>query len=68
MKDISEKLLLVAAGAAVGAVGYLAWKNRDELHDLLDAALDKGKELMEQQMEGMEDIVANTQKAKEGAE
>jgi len=53
---------LVAAGAAVGAVGYLAWKNRDELHDLLDAALDKGKELMEQQVENMNDIVtkANT--------
>ena len=67
MKEISEKLLLVAAGAAVGAVGYLAWKNRDELHDLLDAALDKGKELMEQQMENMEDVVAKTDTPEEGA-
>ncbi|WP_290921911.1 hypothetical protein [Halodesulfovibrio sp.] len=62
MKELSEKLLLVAAGAAVGAVGYLAWKNRDELHELLDLALDKGKELIEQQVEDLGDLVpaANT--------
>lgn len=66
MKDLSEKLLLVAAGAALGAVGYLAWKNRDELHDLLDTVLDKGKELMEQQVESMDDIVANTENKEEG--
>ncbi|SIN98958.1 hypothetical protein [Halodesulfovibrio marinisediminis] len=53
MKEFSEKLLLVAAGAAVGAIGYLAWKNRDELHDLLDLVLDKGKELVEQQVEDL---------------
>lgn len=66
MKDLSEKLLLVAAGAAIGAVGYLAWKNREELHDLLDTVLDKGKELMEQQVESMGDVVANTENNKEG--
>ena len=66
MKDLSEKLLLVAAGAAMGAVGYLAWKNRDELHDLLDTVLDKGKELMEQQVESMGDIVAKTENKEEG--
>lgn len=62
MKELSEKLLLVAAGAAVGAAGYLAWKNRDELHELLDLALDKGKELIEQQVEDLGDLVpaANT--------
>ena len=66
MKDLSEKLLLVAAGAAVGAVGYFAWKNREELHELLDAVLDKGKELVEQQVESMGDIVAKTENKEEG--
>ena len=67
MKALSEKLLLVAAGAAVGAVGYLAWKNRDELHDLLDVVLDKGKELVEQQVENMGDLIPNTEKNEKGA-
>ncbi|MFA9395722.1 MAG: hypothetical protein ACERJ1_13585 [Halodesulfovibrio sp.] len=66
MKDISEKLLLVAAGAALGAVGYLAWKNRDELHELLDVALDKGKELMEQQVEDLGDLAPESTVAEEG--
>ncbi|MCT4535920.1 hypothetical protein [Halodesulfovibrio sp.] len=60
MKELSEKILLVAAGAAVGAVGYLAWKNRDELHELLDVALDKGKELVEKQVEEMGDLVSQS--------
>lgn len=67
MKELSEKLLLVAAGAAVGAVGYLAWKNRDELHELLDVVLDKGKDLVEQQVENMGDLIPNTEKNEEGA-
>lgn len=67
MKDISEKLLLVAAGAAVGAVGFLAWKNRDELHDLLDVALDKGRELIEQQVEDFGDLVPQSTTSEEGA-
>lgn len=67
MKVLSEKLLLVAAGAAVGAVGYLAWKNRDELHELLDVVLDKGKDLVEQQVENMGDLIPNVEKNEEGA-
>lgn len=67
MKVLSEKLLLVAAGAAVGAVGYLAWKNRDDLHDLVDVALEKGKELVEQQVENLGDLVQKTEKNEEGA-
>lgn len=67
MKDFSEKLLMVAAGAMVGAVGYLAWKNRDELHDLLDTAYDKGKELMEQHVENMSDLAAKTEHKEKGA-
>ncbi|OBQ56868.1 hypothetical protein [Halodesulfovibrio spirochaetisodalis] len=66
MKELSEKLLLVAAGAAVGAVGYLAWKNRDELHDLLDAALDKGKELIEKQVEEMGDMMPKASENEKG--
>jgi len=66
VKDIPEKLLLVAAGAALGAVGYLAWKNRDELHELLDAALDKGKELIEQQVEDFGDIAPEATVTEEG--
>lgn len=58
MKELSEKLLLVAAGAAVGALGYLAWKNRDELHGLLDKAMDKGQELFEQQVQEMSNMAA----------
>lgn len=58
MKELSEKLLLVAAGAAVGAIGYLAWQNRDDLHALLDKALDKGQELMEKQMNEMSNMAA----------
>lgn len=66
MKELSEKLLLVAAGAAVGAVGYFAWKNRDELHDLLDAALDKGKELIEKQVEEMGDMMPKASENEKG--
>lgn len=66
MKDIPEKLLLVAAGAALGAVGYFAWKNRDELHELLDVALDKGKELIEQQVEDLGDIAPEATATEEG--
>ncbi len=66
MKDISEKLLLVAAGVALGVVGCLAWKNRDELHEFLDLALDKGKELIEQQVEDLGDVIAESTATEEG--
>lgn len=68
MKELSEKLLLVAAGAAVGAVGYLACKNRDELHELLDLVLDKGKDLVEQQVEDLGDLVPQSTTSDEGGQ
>lgn len=58
MNENTEKLLLVAAGIAVGALGYLAVKDRKELHDLLDALLDKGKEFMAGDETGLQDLLA----------
>lgn len=50
MKKFSGKILLVAVGAVVGAAGYLAWRNREELHELLGAASDNGKEFVEKEV------------------
>lgn len=50
MKNLSEKVLWLAAGAAVGAIGYMAWKHRDELADLAEVAMERGKEFLESQM------------------
>ena len=58
MKNLSEKLLLVAAGVAVGAVGYMAWKHRDELPELIDAAVNKGKELLDEQIKDFTEVAA----------
>jgi hypothetical protein len=60
MQDWAEKLLFVAAGAAAGALGLVAWQNRDRLHELLDVALDKGQELMKDQMQDLENMAAAT--------
>ncbi len=65
MQDLMEKLLLVAAGAAVGALGYLAWQNRDELHALLDKALDKGQELVKEQVRDFEEQTSQAAQGKE---
>jgi len=58
MNDSTEKLLVVAAGMAVGALGYLAVKDREELHKLLDLVLDKGKDLMDSDEHGLQDLLA----------
>ncbi len=59
MQEWAEKLLLVAAGAAVGALGYMAWQNRDELHALLDKALDHGQEMVKSQIKDFEQHAAS---------
>ncbi len=63
MQNWAEKLLLVAAGAAVGALGFVAWQNRDRLHDLLDEALDKGQQLVKEQVRDLEGFVASEKSA-----
>jgi len=55
MNELSEKILLVAAGAAVGVLGYVAWKNRDKLAPMVESAIREGKEFLEKQMPGSTD-------------
>lgn len=54
MKELSEKVLLVAAGAAVGVLGYVAWKNRDKLAPMVENAIKQGKDLLDRQSAGTE--------------
>ena len=58
MNETSEKLLLLAAGAAVGALGYMAWKNRDELHEFVDKAVDLGKDFFDGKMNDFEGFIS----------
>lgn len=51
MKELPEKILLVAAGAAAGALGYLAWKNRDQLKPLVEQTIAQGQELVEEYLQ-----------------
>lgn len=50
MNETLEKLLLVAAGAAAGAVGYMALKHPDELKRFAADSVDLGRELLERKM------------------
>lgn len=53
MNELTEKLLLVAAGAAVGAVGYMALKHPDELKELMGEAADVGQKFFEKTVNDM---------------
>lgn len=47
MKEFSEKLLLLAAGAAAGAVGYMAIRHPEELKELVGEAVQAGRKVFE---------------------
>ncbi len=50
MNELTEKLLLIAAGAAVGAIGYMAVKHPDELKEFVGNAAEMGQGLLEKTM------------------
>ena len=50
MNELTEKLLLIAAGAAVGAVGYMAVKHPDELKEFMSEAAELGQDFFEKTM------------------
>jgi hypothetical protein len=45
MKELGEKVLWLAAGAAVGAACYLAWRNRERLMPLVEQAVAQAREM-----------------------
>ena len=66
MNEATEKLLLIAAGAAVGALGYMAWKNRDELHEFVDRAVDLGKDFFDGKIKDFSEFIPKTEPETEG--
>ena len=46
MAKLAESLLLVAAGAAIGAVGYMALKHPEELKEMVDGAVALGEKVL----------------------
>jgi len=53
MNEMTEKLLLIAAGAAVGALGYMAVKHPDELKEFMSEAGELGQKFFEKTMNEM---------------
>ncbi len=53
MNELTEKLMLIAAGAAVGAAAYMAVKHPDELKDFVGDAAEIGQKLFEKTMSDM---------------
>ncbi|BCS88109.1 hypothetical protein [Pseudodesulfovibrio sediminis] len=47
MDKLTEKLLLIAVGAAAGAVGYMAVKHPDELKEFMGDAAELGQNFFE---------------------
>lgn len=63
MNELTEKLLLVAAGAAVGAVGYMAIKHPDEFKEFMGKAADLGQDFFEKTVTEMAEQMAPTKDA-----
>lgn len=63
MNELTEKLLLIAAGAAVGAVGYMAIKHPDELNELMGDATELGKKFFENTVNEMAEQMAQPKDA-----
>ncbi|QJB56960.1 hypothetical protein [Pseudodesulfovibrio sp. zrk46] len=58
MNELTEKLMLIAAGAAVGAVGYMAIKHPDELKEFMGDAAELGQKFFEKTMSEMAEQMA----------
>lgn len=63
MNELTEKLLLIAAGAAVGAVGYMAVKHPDELQEFMGEAAELGQKFFEKTMSEMAEQMAQPKDA-----
>lgn len=63
MNELTEKLLLIAAGAAVGAVGYMAVKHPDELKEFMGTAADLGQDFFEKTVNEMAEQMASPKDA-----
>lgn len=63
MNDLTEKLLLIAAGAAVGAVGYMAIKHPDELKEFVGDATELGQKFFEKTVNEMAEQMARPEDA-----
>lgn len=46
MSKLTESILLIAAGATIGAVGYMALKHPDELKKMVDGAVALGEKVL----------------------
>jgi hypothetical protein len=60
---LTEKLLLIAAGAAVGAVGYMAIKHPDELKEFAQDVADLGQDFIEKTMTTVTEQMTKTEEA-----
>jgi len=63
MNELTEKLLLVAAGAAVGALGYMAVKHPDELKEFMGDAAELGQKFFEKTMADVADKMGHSKDA-----
>ena len=63
MNALTEKLLLIAAGAAVGAVGYMAVKHPEELKEFMGEAAELGQKFLEKTMNDVAEHVAQPKDA-----
>ncbi|WP_018123749.1 hypothetical protein [Desulfovibrio oxyclinae] len=63
MNEFTEKLLLVAAGAAVGAVGYMAIKHPDELKELMGDAAELGQKFFDRTVNEMAEQMSQPEDA-----
>lgn len=63
MNELTEKLLLIAAGAAVGAAGYMAVKHPDELKEFMEGAMELGQNLIEKTMSDVAEQMAPSKDA-----
>ncbi|WP_319581960.1 hypothetical protein [uncultured Pseudodesulfovibrio sp.] len=63
MNELTEKLLLIAAGAVVGAAGYMAVKHPEELKKFMGQAAELGQDFIEKTMNEMAEQMPRREKS-----
>lgn len=65
MNELTEKILLIAAGAAVGAAGYMAYKHPDEFKQFMADAMEHGQDFLDKQLKEMAENMPRPKEAPE---
>ncbi len=61
MANLSEKLVLIAIGAAAGAVGYMAVKHPEELKNIVNNVCQAGKNIVEKKINEVAEDLTQSQ-------